>query len=83
GAFYTESYDVKVDAKGKVVTPFGEFSVLRLRTVLTRTVGALPTVTRTYGFVAECFGTVATITSNSNEASAEFTTAAEIRRLAP
>ena len=82
-AFYTESYDVKVDAKGKAVTPFGEFSVLRLRTVLTRTVGALPTVTRTYGFVAECFGTVATITSNANEPSAEFTTAAELRRLAP
>jgi hypothetical protein len=82
-AFYTESYDVKVDAKGKAITPFGEFPVLRVRTVLTRTVGALPTVTRTYGFVAECFGTVATITSNANETAAEFTTAAEIRRLAP
>lgn len=83
GAFYTESYDVKVDAKGKAITPFGEFPVLRLRTVLTRTVGALPTITRTYGFVAECFGTVATITSNANEPSEEFTSAAELRRLAP
>jgi hypothetical protein len=82
-AFYNESYDVKVDAKGKAITPFGEFSVLRVRTVLTRTVGALPTITRSFGFVAECFGTIATITSNANETATDFTTAAEIRRLSP
>jgi hypothetical protein len=80
---YTESYDSKVDAVGDVVTPFSTFRVLRVRTVLTRTVGALPTVVRTFAFVTDCFGPVVTITSNPNETLEEFTTAAEIRRLAP
>ncbi|MGZ3422555.1 MAG: hypothetical protein ACXVEF_30405 [Polyangiales bacterium] len=81
--FYTETYDDKVDAKGEMVTPFGSFDVLRVKVVLTRTVGAAITVTRTYAFVTECFGTVASVTSNANELSDEFTTAAELRRIAP
>jgi hypothetical protein len=81
--FYTESYDQKVDAKGELVTPFGTFDVLRVKIVLTRTVGAAITITRTYAFVTECFGTVASVTSNPNELSEEFTTAAELRRIAP
>lgn len=48
-----------------------------------RTVGAVPTVTRTYAFVTECFGTVATVVSRPNELSDEFTATSEIRRLAP
>jgi len=80
---YTESYDAKVDAAGEVVTPFSTFHVLRVRTVLTRTVGALPTVVRTFAFVTDCFGPVVTLTSNPNETQDEFTQAAEIRRLAP
>ena len=32
---------------------------------------------------AECFGTVATITSRDNEFDEEFDTAAEVRRLSP
>jgi hypothetical protein len=45
-------------------------------------VGLLPaTVTRTDVFVAPCFGTVATVTSQPGEASADFTSAAEVRRL--
>ena len=82
-AFVTESYDVKVDQKGTLVTPFAAFPVLRVRTTLTRTVGAVVTVTRSFGFVAECFGTVGSVTSNPNEPTEEFTTAAEARRLAP
>jgi hypothetical protein len=35
----------------------------------------------TYSFVSECFGTVATIRSEENESDAEFTEAAEVRRL--
>jgi hypothetical protein len=80
---YTESYDSKVDAVGDVVTPFATFPVLRVRTVLTRTVGALPTVVRTLAFVTDCFGPVVTITSQPNETQDDFTNAAEIRRLAP
>ena len=82
-SYYTEQYASQVDAKGLLKTPFGDFKVLRVRTVLTRTVGVVPTVTRTFAFVAECFGTVATITSNSNETTVEFTTAAEVSRLSP
>lgn len=82
-SYYTEQYASQVDAKGTLKTPFGEFKVLRVRTVLTRTVGVVPTVTRTFAFVAECFGTVATLTSQPNEATVEFTSAAEVSRLSP
>ena len=80
---YNESYDSKVDAVGDVITPFATFPVLRVRTVLTRTVGALPMVVRSFAFVTDCFGPVVTFTSNPNETQEEFTHAAEIRRLAP
>lgn len=80
---YSESYDSKVDAKGELVTPFGTFDVLRVKTVLTRTLGVSVTVTRTYAFVTECFGTVASITSQPNELSDEFTNASEVRRITP
>ena len=82
-SYYTEQYASQVDAKGTLKTPFGDFKVLRVRTVLTRTVGVVPTVTRTFAFVAECFGTVGTITSQSNETTVEFTSAAEVSRLSP
>lgn len=82
-SFYTEAYTNKVDATGELATPFGKFTVQRVSVVLTRTVGALVTTTRTFVFVAECFGPVANVVSQSNETTAEFTSAAEIRRLAP
>ncbi len=64
GVFSTwqESYQDDVDAHGTLDTPFGTFDVLRVKVVLTRTVGIVPTVVRTFAFVTECFGTVATIT---------------------
>jgi hypothetical protein len=80
---YSEVYASTVDAHGKLATPFATFDVLRVKTTLTRTIGAIPTVTRSFLFVTECFGTVATITSQAGEPSEEFTTAAEVRRLAP
>jgi len=82
-SFYTETWDAKVDARGDLVTPFGTFDVLRVRTILTRQVGVTMTITRSFAFVTECYGTIATITSRANETQEEFTTAAEIRRLAP
>jgi hypothetical protein len=80
---FTDIWKADVDAKGNVATPYGLFPVLRVRLQLARTVGLLTTTTTTYGFVAECFGTVATVTSRPNESVHEFTTAAEARRLAP
>jgi hypothetical protein len=81
---YDESYVSKVDAVGDLKTPLGTFDVQRVQVVLTRTIGILPATTiRTYAFVTECYGTIATITSSDNETNAEFTHAAEIRRIAP
>lgn len=82
---YTETYTSVVDAAGTLVTPLGTIeNVLRVRTDMERTSGLVPiTSSRTFAFVAECFGTAATITSQPNETHVEFTTAAEVRRLAP
>lgn len=82
-SFYSESYDSRVDAIGELETPYGNFPVQRIRTELTRTVGAAIVTVRTFLFVAECFGTVASATSNEYEAEVEFTDAAELRRIAP
>lgn len=80
---YSERYQARVDAVGTMTTPFGPFPVRRIATDLTRTVGAAVTTKRTFGFVAECYGTVATITSQDYERGAEFTSAAEVWRLIP
>jgi hypothetical protein len=81
--FQTEQYDMKVDKRGTVITPFTAFDVLRVQTVLTRTVGVVPTVTRQYQFVTECFGIVAVLTSQADETATEFSNQAEVRRLSP
>ncbi|AKU95183.1 hypothetical protein AKJ09_01847 [Labilithrix luteola] len=80
---YTEHYESKVDAKGTLKTPLGSFQVLRVNTVLTRTVGFVKTVIRTHSFVTECYGTIAVISSKDNESDEEFSSTAEIRRLSP
>jgi hypothetical protein len=80
---YSESYVSKVDEAGTMKTPLGTYNVLRVGTVLTRTVGVTPTVTRSYAFVAECVGVVASVTSQSGEQSAEFSSDAEVKRLSP
>lgn len=81
--FYTERYVGRVDAVGDAVTPFGTFPVRRLAVDLTRTIGAAVTTRRSFAFVAECYGTVATIASQDHEAESEFTDAAELWRLTP
>lgn len=87
GYTYYETYDIKVDAKGHVKTPFGTFPVLRVSTLLSKTIGIYTTKTRTYGYMAECFGTVASAVSTTPttgaDPGAEFTSASELRRLAP
>ena len=82
-AFYYETYESTVDASGVAKTPYADFPVLRVGTDLTRTLGALVTTTRTYSFATECFGTVATVVSQTNELDAEFTDVSELRRLTP
>lgn len=83
-AAYTETYTSVVDAAGTLVTPFGTTPALRVRTEMHRTSGiATLTTQRQFTFVAECFGIAATITSGAFETDVEFTSAAEIRRLAP
>ena len=82
--FQAEDYASQVDSMGTMKTPFGTFEgVLRVRTDLARTVGFLTTDIRTYLYVAECFGTVASIVSQDDEPDVEFDTASEVRRLAP
>ena len=80
---FTDAWKQEVDAHGELTTPYGSFPVLRVRLALSRTIGLYTTTTTAYAFVAECFGTVATVTSRANESADEFTTAAEVRRLAP
>lgn len=79
----SEKYRFEVDASGTVLTPFGAFPALRVRTELDRRVGVAAEVTRSYQFVVECFGIVATLTSKTGETQIEFGTASELRRLAP
>jgi hypothetical protein len=80
---YSEIYQSTADARGTLKTPLASFPVLRVGTVLTRTVGATVTVIRSFSFVTDCYGVVAQITSRPDELAAEFATATEVRRIAP
>lgn len=82
-AVATESYDIAVDAGGIVATPYGPFPVLRVATDLTRTAGGVVVTSKSYAFVAECYGIVATIASHEYETDDDFSEASEVRRLAP
>ncbi|MFN0252052.1 MAG: hypothetical protein ACKV2T_34570 [Kofleriaceae bacterium] len=81
---YTENYESIVDSVGTMKTPYGEFPVLRVATNMEQ----LQIVTpfggkRSFAWLAECFGSVANITSQDFESSSEFDDPAEVRRLAP
>jgi hypothetical protein len=83
-SLYTEQYTSLADATGTMKTPYGSFPVLRVATDMTRTSGVATLATsRTFAWVAECFGAVATIVSQDFETQTEFTNAAEVQRLAP
>lgn len=78
----SETYAMQVDRAGLAATPFAEFDVLRVRTVMKRSVNFVQTLeTHSFNWNTECFGTVATVSSTDNESSAEFTSASEVRRL--
>ncbi|MDP2271175.1 MAG: hypothetical protein Q8N23_34445 [Archangium sp.] len=85
-----EVYTSSVDRSGEALTPYANtrFQTLRVRTVMDRYFRAntfaqwfLTTTIRSFNWNAECFGTVATLTSTNNESSTEFTDAGEVRRL--
>lgn len=81
-SLYSERYVFRADETGEVRTPFANFDVVRVRSTLDREVGLLATTIRSFAFVTECFGTIATIASQENETEAEFQDVAELRRLA-
>lgn len=79
-----ETYQSSVDRVGDATTPYAKFPSLRVRTVMNRTINFVPTLTlRTFSWVTECFGTIATVQSQDNETSTEFTSVKEVRRLTP
>lgn len=80
---YSEKYDAEVDLAGELVTPLGTFEVLRVRIDLTRTIGFSTTTSKSYAFITECYGNVASIASQDNEKDADFSRAVEVRRIAP
>jgi hypothetical protein len=81
---YTERYQSRVDQIGTMKTPYGEFPVQRVATDLTRTQGLATILTkRSFAWIAECFGSIANVSSQDFEGDSEFSDPAEIRRLAP
>jgi hypothetical protein len=80
--FAHEKYVFTVDQRGTTKTPAASFDTLRLKMEYTQTWGALITTRITYLHLAECYGAVARVRSHDNETSADFTQAAEYRRLA-
>ena len=78
-----DTYQIAVDASGQLTLETYTFTqALRVRTVVTTQPSAGQTVvTRQTSFLFECFGEVARATSQPNETSDDFTTAAELRRL--
>lgn len=81
----TDKVAVDVTGDGRLDVPYVRFSpVLRVRTLVTRTPSTgTPVVTRrNVIFLFECFGEVARAESRTDEPSAEFTTAAYLRRFA-
>ncbi len=78
----TDTYTFTVDARGTTKTPAGQFDTLRLRFDYKEVYGFAVTTRITYLHLAECFGAVARIRSQDGEQKADFTQAAEYRRLA-
>ena len=63
---YTEEYASKVDAQGTLKVALRHLHGAARATILTRTVGVRRDVTRDVAFVAQCFGPVAALTSQTD-----------------
>jgi hypothetical protein len=88
--YMTDTYTSVVDLSGEASTPYATFPVLRVRTVMERTVGLFPfafpysaATVRSFLYATECFGGVATVTAKAGERESEPTEFGEVRRLAP
>ena len=77
-----DKYVFTVDARGTTKAPAGSFDTLRLRFDYTQTIGFYTNSHITYLHLAECYGAVARVRSQDAETNADFTQAAEYRRLA-
>lgn len=80
-SLWSEDYVFEVDKSGTLRSPFADFEALRIRSVLFREVGLITTTIRSFSFVSECFGTIASITAQDNETGSEFNDVSELRRL--
>ncbi len=80
-AYYSERWQVSVDASGSLGTPAGVRQVLRVSTLITRTVGISVTAHRRLSFLQECAGNIAQVSSVDGDGSAEPTYAAELWRI--
>ncbi len=81
----TDTYEVEVDGTGRLELPYISFEQthrIRIRVVVAPAVGGVTTSRRQVSFLFECFGEVAQATSRVDEPDRDFTTAAELRRLA-
>jgi hypothetical protein len=78
-----DTYEIAVDAAGTIHLPDFTFTqALRVRTRITSEPAVGASVSRRQvSFLFECFGEVARAQSRDGEASADFTTATEVRRL--
>jgi hypothetical protein len=79
-----DTYEVKDDAIGSLALhdlTFQQVHKIETKVTLSPTIGGAPQTTWQVGFVSECFGEVARATSKVGETTADFTAAAEVRRL--
>ncbi|HEY3448829.1 MAG TPA: hypothetical protein VGK67_20890 [Myxococcales bacterium] len=78
----SETYDMRVDATGTLKLPDVTFTQAhRVSSLVTITPAVgLPVTQRQVAFYFECFGEVARMTSELNEADPDFTVATEVRR---
>jgi hypothetical protein len=84
---YDETYESNVDQTGTMKTPYGSFPVMRIATTLDQTGIVFPYTKfggyHSFAWTAECFGSVANVTSQSLEDSTEFNDPSEVKRLIP
>ena len=87
GVNYTEKYVSNVDQTGTMSTPYGDFPVLRVSTILAQSqLGSVYYSVHSYAWITECLGSVATATAGSTTSvspDSEFGSDAEVRRLIP
>jgi hypothetical protein len=80
----SDTYRISVDARGTAVLPFLSFqNTLRFHVELSQALpGGVAVTHQQYLFYHECYGELGRMVSNPGETNADFTSAAEFRRLA-